>query len=395
MSQTNETNIINIFSNLLNSSENNYVDKSSEIITKLHEHVKSKKDIDTLLLLSNTHSSYLKNHIISEVIVNWCIYTREKLQIYFIKTLYDLIDFQSLNIYFNIILMTLQKLLANRMIKDEIIIQSLQEIENKDLCLIIFTMNQRKLSLNTVGAYSNCTLLEIVAKELKEDIQQRLLKLFLYLLQHTDVHVNVYNIYAVLADLYEHNTLNSNHHFKFNVNNFFINNKQDISLWIKSKKFYDKLYQYPFTTIDELKNILIEFVKYEIIDISTFLLMPDKLNQNVLSYCHTLTTLENTMKCDWIPNVLKQEYKIGCFYKINNHYCEKIKPSFYMNGNLQTCLDKLFYTNFFLIDIPIKYSDQLKERQIPIENFKTFILIANKKFPIDLCKIIYDKIILC
>ena len=100
MSQTNETNIINIFSNLLNSSENNYEDKSYEIITKLHEHVKSTKDIDTLLLLSHTHSSYLKNHIISEVIVNWCIYTREKqLQVYLIKTLYEQIDFQSLNIY--------------------------------------------------------------------------------------------------------------------------------------------------------------------------------------------------------------------------------------------------------------------------------------------------------
>ncbi len=393
--------IYQIFYYILNH-ENSTSNNTTDIITKLHEHIHSISDIKTLLILCNVQSSYIKTHIISEVINNWCINTNPVFQVYFIKMLFDQIDFESLNINFDIILVTLQKLLKNIMIQDKVIIQSLQEVEHKNLCIIYFTLNERKISLNTTGIFSECTLLEIVAKEMKETdhVSTQILKLFNYLLQHTDLHVNVYNMYAVLADLYEHIPLKFNHHFFTCVNNFFIKNNQDLNSWIKSKKFYDKLYKHPFTNSDQLKQIIINIIETDDInDISSFLLLSDQLNQNVLSYCYTLLTLENIMMCDWIPTVLKHDYKHGCYYKINNCHYEKINSAFYMNGdlqnlqNLQNCLKKLNYTHFFLINIPNKYSDQSIVKEFSNKTYNTFIKIASKKFPTELCKIIYKKVL--
>jgi len=395
-------NICEIFNYILNSNENSTSNNTTDIITKLHEHIHSISDIKTLLILCNVQSSYIKTHIISEVINNWCMNTNPVFQVYFIKMLFDEIDFESLNINFNILLVTLQKLLRNSIIQGGVIIQSLQEVQHKNLCIIYFTLNERKISLNTTGIFSNCTLLEIVAKEIKETdhVSTQTLKLFHYLLQYTDVHVNVYNMYAVLVDLYEHTPLKFNHHFFTLVNNFFIKNNQDLNSWIKSKKIYDKLYKHPFTNSDQLKQIIIDAIDTDDPnEISSFLLLSDQLNQNVISYCHTLSSLENIMMCDWIPTVLKNEYKYGCYYKINNYHCEKINSAFYMNGDLESLeksleksLSKLNYTHFFLLDIPIKYNEQPKLMEISNENYKEFIQIANKKFPKDLCKIIYDKV---
>lgn len=390
--------IYQIFYYILNH-ENSTFDNTTDIITKLHEHIHSISDIDILLILCNVQSTYIKTHIISEIINNWCMNTTPVFQVYFIKMLFDEIDFESLNINFNILLVTLQKLLKNEMIQDKVIIQSLQELKYKNLCIIYFTLNERRISLNTTGIFSNCTLLEIVAKEIKEtdNVSIQTLKLFHYLLQHTDVHVNVYNMYAVLADLYEHIPLKFNHYFLTCVNNFFIKNNQDLNSWIKSKKFYDKLYKHPFTNSYQLKQIILDIIKTDDSnEISSFLLLSDQLNQNVISYCYTLSTLENIMTCDWIPTVLKHEYKYGCYYKINNCHYEKINLAFYMNGdlqNLQNCLKKLNYTHFFPIDIPNKYSDQSIVKEFSNENYNTFIQIANKKFPIELCKIIYKKVL--
>jgi len=400
-----QSNIINLFNNLLNTTDildNNDNNNHNDIITKLHDNIQSVLDIDKITILLNSHAPFINIHIISEILCNWCINTNEKFQIYFIKKLYEEVDFQSLNINFNTAILTLQKLLTNKNIKDEIVIQALQEHSYKDLGIIYFTTNQRKISMDKLGIYSNCTLLEIVAKEIREthhqNVIQRLLKLFNYLLHTTKHHVNVYNIYAILVDLYYYNSFQEYFHFQSIVKKFFIVNNQDFNQWKKSLKFYNKLIKTPFKSAEELKNIIIEFCSDFDNDNISFLLMTDHFNQNVFSYCRTRESLESLMNCDWIPNVLKQEYKNGFFYRICNYYSEKINCAFYMSENLQNSLDKLLYMHFFLLNIPNEVKEQLKTMKNPNgfiindEIYNNFINIVNIILPNDLCKIIYNKI---
>jgi len=367
-----------------------------EIIQQLSEtfiHPDEERVIEEINLLIDIlyqryfgYFEYKHIHLISSIIVKWCEMSSDKIQVGLLRALFKHINFNSLAIAHNIFIDILQQLLKNPLLKDEIICEALQYTDSCiNLNMVCFIMSMRKFNFDEKSIYSGYTMLEFVGFLLvssENEHSHELIEIFHYLLRNTKVHVNVMNIYAVCTELY------SKLAKPVFIEKFFIYNNTDIHSWISSNNFYKKIKKQPFHSLEELKEILSEFCKTNQDD---FLMMSDINNQNILSYCHTSKVLKELWESEWIPGVLKREYKDGYFVKYYLNHFEKINSAYYIHN--PNSLERLSFVHFF--PIYVRYYHGYDKDVIKTINEKRdqFFDIAGKKLPINICKEIYNRII--
>jgi hypothetical protein len=334
-------------------------------------------------ILYERYFEYKHIHLISSIIVKWWEMSSDKIQVDLLRALFKRINFDSLAITHNILIDILQQLLKNPLLKDEIICEALQHTDSHiNLNLFCFILSMRKFNFDEKAIYSGYTILEFVGFLLlscDNEYSNDRVEIFHYLLRNTKVHVNILNIYAVCSELYAKLSK------PVFIEKFFIDNNIDIQDWISSNNFYKKIKKQPFHSLEELKEIVSEFCKT---NQDVFLMMSDINNQNILSYCHTSKVLKELWESEWIPGVLKREYKDGYFVKYYLHHFEKINSAYYIHNS--NSLEKLTFVHFF--PIYVRYCDKDVSKTIK-EKRDQFYNIAGKKLPINICKEIYNRII--
>jgi hypothetical protein len=355
-----------------------------EIIQQLNEALIHPEEINLLIdILYQRYFEYKHIYLISSIIVKWCEMSSDKIQVALLRALFKHINFNSHAIVHNIFINILQQLLKNPLLKDEIICEALQHTDSYiNLNLFCFILSMRKFNFNEKALYSGYTMLEFVGfllMSFDKEHSHELVEIFHYLLKNTKVYVNILNIYAVCTELYAKLSK------PVFIEKFFIDNNTDIHAWISSYNFYKKIKKHPFSSLEELKEIVSEFCKTNQDD---FLMMSDINNQNILSYCHTIKVLKELWESEWVPGVLKREYKDAYFVKYCFNHFEKINSAYYIHN--PDSLERLSFIHFF--PIYMRYYDEDVKKMIK-EKRDQFYDIAGKKLPINLCEKIYNRII--
>jgi len=367
-----------------------------EIIQQLNEaliHPDEERVLEEINLLIDIlyqrylgYFEYKHIYLISSIIVKWCEMSSDKIQVALLRALFKHINFNSHAIVHNIFINILQQLLKNPLLKDEIICEALQDANlHINLNMFCFILSMRKFNSDEKAIYSGYTILEFIGFLLlssDKEHSHELVEIFHYLLRNTKVYVNILNIYAVCSELYAKLSK------PVFIEKFFIDNNTDLHDWISSNHFYKKIKKQPFHSTQELKEIVSEFCKT---NQDQFLMMSDINNQNILSYCHTSKVLKELWESEWIPGVLKREYKDGYFVKYYLHHFEKINSAYYIHN--ANSLERLSHVHFFPIYMRYYHVYDDDVNKMIKEKRDQFYDIAGKKLPINLCEKIYNHII--
>jgi hypothetical protein len=373
--------------------QTNATDFIINFIESLNESLFNHEDVYILIhSLSERYFEYKHIHLIANIIIKWCNMSSTKFQVFLIRTLFQKINLDSVAITHNVCFEILQQLLKNPLLKDEIVCQALQHNNSQiNLNLLCFILTMRHFNFDETSVFSKSTILEFIVDNLLWSDEQSSgrpkytnneIEVFHYLLKNTKIHVNNINIYAACAHIYD------NLSKPVFIQKFFIDNNEDLSKWINSCNFYKQIKKQPFRTLEELKEILSEFCKT---NQDAFLLMSDINNKNILSYCYNVKVLKELWESDCIPEVLKRDYKDGCFVRYNPYYFEKINNAYYIHNN--NSLERLFFVHFFPIHLKHISNYDNNVSKVINEKCDQFCNIAGKKLPINLCKKIYNHVI--